>query len=180
MKKGGTGGGSTVTGLAFERKVDFLSQLKKIPGYKVQKSSSAGSEVLFEGQLVARSFKKHDFYRFLKEMNIGWEDYISAKLLPDDALLVVVRETLFIIEIKFQQGSGSVDEKLQTCDFKKKQYQKLVKPLGLKVEFVYVLDEWFNQERYSDVLEYIESMNCHYRFDVIPLAWLGLPNPKDA
>jgi len=42
--------------------------------------------------------------------------------LPDDAMLVIIRETLFIIEIKFQQVEGSVDEKLQTCDFKRKQF----------------------------------------------------------
>jgi len=29
-------------------------------------------------------------------------------------LLVIVRETLFIIEVKYQQVAGSVDEKLQT------------------------------------------------------------------
>ena len=45
-------------------------------------------------------------------------------------LLVIVRETLFIIEVKYQQVEGSVDEKLQTCDFKRKQYLKLVVGLG--------------------------------------------------
>ena len=46
-----------------------------------------------------------------------------------------MRETLFIIEVKYQQLAGSVDEKLQTCDFKRKQYLKLVNYLGLKVEY---------------------------------------------
>jgi hypothetical protein len=41
--------------------------------------------------------------------------------------------------------AGSVDEKLQTCDFKRKQYLKLVQPLGIKVEYVYVLNDWFKQ-----------------------------------
>jgi hypothetical protein len=48
-------------------------------------------------------------------------------------------KTLFIIEVKYQQVAGSVDEKLQTCDFKRKQYLKLVRSLELKVEYVYVL-----------------------------------------
>jgi len=74
-------------------------------------------------------------------------------LLPDDALLVIVRETLFIIEVKYQQVEGSVDEKLQTCDFKCKQYLKLVGSLGLKVEYVYVLNDWFRNPRYKDVLD---------------------------
>jgi len=95
--------------------------------------------------------------------------------LPDDALLVIVRETLFIIEVKYQQVAGSVDEKLQTCDFKRKQYLKLASPLGLKVEYVYVLSDWFNKPEYRDVLAYIHSVNYHYKSNEIPLSWLGLP-----
>jgi len=62
------------------------------------------------------------------------------------------------------------------CDFKRKQYQKLVRPLGLRVEYVYVLSDWFRKPEYKDVLEYIESVNCHYIFNTLPLAWLGLPS----
>ena len=91
--------------------------------------------------------------------------------------MVIVRETLFIIEVKYQQVEGSVDEKLQTCDFKRKQYLKLVVGLGLKVEYVYVLNDWFKDPRYKDVLNYINSVNCHYKFGSLPLAWLGLPEP---
>jgi hypothetical protein len=128
---------------------------------------------------MGNSFKKHDFYRFLEENNIDWTKLISKKLLPDDALSVIVRETLFIIEVKYQQVSGSVDEKLQTCDFKRKQYLKLVQKLGLKVEYVYVLNDWFKNPSYEDVLDYINSVNCHYKFNELPLAWLGLPSGKN-
>lgn len=93
-------------------------------------------------------------------------------------MLVIVRETLFIIEVKYQQVAGSVDEKLQTCDFKRKQYLKLVAPLGLKVEYVYVLNDWFKQPQYKDVLDYIHSVNCHYKFNELPLAWQELPTKK--
>ena len=126
--------------------------------------------------ITARCFKKHDFYTFLEEFGINWEEIISKKLLPDDALLVIVRETLFIIEVKYQQVAGSVDEKLQTCDFKRKQYLKLVSKLELKVEYVYVLNDWFKHDSYRDVLAYINSVNCHYKFNKLPLAWLGLPS----
>lgn len=34
-----------------------------------------------------------------------------------------------MIEYKFQKDAGSVDEKLQTCDLKKKQYKKLLSNL---------------------------------------------------
>lgn len=176
MKTGGRGGGNTVTGLNFENKVDFRSLLQRIPGYSVENiSGKAGMGVFFEDKLVARCFKKFEFYKFLDEEKVNWKNILSRKLLPDDALLVIVRETLFIIEVKYQQVTGSVDEKLQTCDFKRKQYLKLVAPLDLKVEYVYVLNDWFKKPEYTDVLDYIHSVNCHYKFNELPLSWLGLP-----
>ncbi|HAB50804.1 MAG TPA: hypothetical protein DCE80_01265 [Ignavibacteriales bacterium] len=179
MKTGGCVGGTTLTGLNFERKVDFQKLLECIPGYEIKKiPSKAGMGIYFENNMVARCFKKHEFYKYLDELNVNWKNILTRKLLPDDALLVIVRETLFIIEVKYQQGDGSVDEKLQTCDFKRKQYLKLVASLGIKVEYVYVLSEWFNKPKYKDVLDYINSVNCHYKFNELPLAWLGLPTKK--
>ncbi len=179
MKTGGLGGANTLTGLNFESKVDFQKLLGEIPGYSLAKiPDKAGIGVFFEGKLVARCFKKHDFYRFLDESKVDWQNMLSKKLLPDDAMLVIIRETLFIIEVKYQQVAGSVDEKLQTCDFKRKQYLKLVAPLGLKVEYVYVLNDWFKKPGYRDVLDYVHSVNCHYKFNELPLAWLGLPTKE--
>lgn len=180
MKRGGKGGSNTTTGLVFEGKVDLQTLLASQPGYSIKPiDGKAGNGVYFEDTLVARCFRKHDFYRFLAEEGIRWNETISQQLLPDDALLVIIRSTLFIIEVKWQQVPGSVDEKLQTCDFKRKQYQKLVARLNLKVEYVYVLGDWFKSPRYADVLAYIHSVNCHYRFGSIPLDWLGLPVPKN-
>lgn len=82
---------------------------------------------------------------------------------------------MFFIKLKYQQVAGSVNEKLQTCDFKRKQYLKLVQPLDIKVEYVYVLNDWFKQPSYKDVLDYINSVNCHYKFNELPLTWLGMP-----
>ncbi|MCM8821862.1 MAG: hypothetical protein NC831_03495 [Candidatus Omnitrophica bacterium] len=179
MKKGGEGGNKTITGLYFEKDVDFQRLLSRIPGYELKKiPSKAGIGVFFEGKLVAKCFRKYEFYKFLEENNISWKNLISKKLLPDDALLVIIRETLFIIEVKYQQVSGSVDEKLQTCDFKRKQYMKLVSPLNLKVGYIYVLNDWFKKKEYKDVLDYIKSVGCHYCFNELPISWIGLPVKK--
>jgi hypothetical protein len=178
MIEGGIGGACTLTGLNFEKVSDFQSLLAAKPGYEVRPvPGQAGKGVFYKGELVARCFRKNSFYEFLKELGIDWKTKMTKKLLPDDALLVIVRETLFIIEVKWQQVAGSVDEKLQTCDFKRKQYQKLIIGLGLKVEYVYVLCDWFKADCYKDVLDYIISVNCHYKFGCLPLAWLGLPDP---
>lgn len=172
MKKGGKGGGRTKTGLYFEKKTDLLELLKRIKGYSLKKmQGKAGTEVYFNNK-----FKKYEFYKFLEEKGIDWREKILKRLIPDDAIIVIVNETLFIIEIKYQEVGGSVDEKLQTCDFKKKQYMKLVSSLNLKVEYIYLLSEWFKKSEYKDVLEYITNVGCHYTFDVLPLDLLGLPS----
>lgn len=80
--------------------------------------------------------------------------------------------------MKFQKVAGSVDEKLQTCDFKRKQYTKLMAPLNIEVEYIYILSDWFNTPAYKDTLDYVISAGCHYYFKYLPLHKLGLPVPK--
>jgi hypothetical protein len=173
MKKGGIGGGNTITGLIYEGKVDLATFLSEQKDYAV-----LGTDVFYKGVIVAQTFKKHQFYKFLKMKGINWEDHISCKLLPDNCIYVIINNTMFIIEVKSQVVAGSVDEKLQTCDFKKKQYQKLLSKLNMEVEYVYILSDWFRDKRYKDVLDYIQSVRCQYYFNYIPLQKLGLPVPE--
>lgn len=174
MIKGGTGGSNTLTGLRYEAKVDLGVFLNEQKGYAVD-----GTRVFFEGNLVARIFKKHQLYVFLKENNVDWTKHISKKLLPDNCIYVIVNNTAFILEVKHQETQGSVDEKLQTCDFKKKEYIKLFSELNYRVEYCYILDTWFKQACYKDVLDYIISVGCKYYFNYIPLQELGLPVIED-
>ena len=179
MIKGGTGGGNTTTGLRFEQRTDIRQIFENIEGYSIIESTNrTGYEIWFNHEKLAYCFKKRELYRFLEQEPycVNWQEHLSKRLEPDNALFVIVRDTLFIIEIKFQQVSGSVDEKLQTCDFKRKQYSKLVRDLGWRVEYVYVLNDWFRDPVYRDTLDYIHSMNCHYLFNEVPLAGLGLPS----
>lgn len=175
MKKGGVGGENTKTGLIFEGKTDLATFLAKQPGYSMPDEE----HVYYNDKLVGRVFKKYRFYDvFLKELGIDWTKHISKRLLPDDSIFVLSNNTLHIIECKHQERAGSVDEKLQTCDFKKKEYQKLMSQVNIDVEYIYLLDEWFKDPKYKDALDYIISVNCHYYFEYIPLKKLGLPVPE--
>lgn len=174
MIKNGKGGGNTKTGLIFEGKTDLATFLKSQKGYAIDKD-----EVYYNGEMIARIYKKRGFERFLKELGIDWETIISKPLYPDDSIYVIINNTMFIIECKSQQVAGSVDEKLQTCDFKKKEYQKLMSQANIEVEYIYLLNNWFRNPKYKDVLDYIISVRCQYYFEYIPLAKLGLPVPPD-
>jgi hypothetical protein len=67
-----------------------------------------------------------------------------------------------------------VDEKFQTCGFKLRQYTKLFEPLKIDVKYVYLLNDWFAQERYTDVLAYIKETGADYHFKTLPLELLDL------
>lgn len=175
MIKSGKGGGNTRTGLVFEGKTDLATFLNSQPHYSVNEH-----KVFYDNEKVAEVYKKHSFYKvFLTRLQIDWKQYISKQLLPDDSVFVLLNNKLFIIECKHQEVAGSVDEKLQTCDFKKKQYKKLMSAANIDVEYIYLLDNWFRDPRYKDVLDYIHSVGCDYYFEYIPLIRLGLPVPPE-
>jgi len=174
MIRGGKGGSKTaISGLRFESRVAMKNLLDSLPGYKVEDDT-----VYFKSEKVAEFYGKNKLYKNLLEPNnIDYSIIISKKLLPDEAILILAGKTLYIIEIKFQEVAGSVDEKLQTCDFKNKQYNKLLAPLGISVKYVYILSDWFKKDVYRDVLKYVNSVGCHYFFHELPLSFLGLPAP---
>lgn len=164
----GGGAKTNLNGLHFERGTDLREAIAKHENYQVK-----NDEVFKDGSVVASYYEKNGLYKKLLTPNgINYKTVLSKKLLPDGALLV--GDTLYIIEKKFQGGAGSVDEKLQTCDFKKKQYQKLFDPIGIKVEFYFILNAYFEKPVYRDVFEYIKSVGCKYFIEVLPLEEVGL------
>lgn len=175
MIEGGKGGAKTnVHGLEFERRVDLRKVFDKLDGYEVKEN-----DLYFDGKIVGKFYKKYGLYNgILKEMGINYSKRISKKLLPDETLLVLKSNTLFIIEMKFQKVSGSVDEKLQTCDFKLKQYKKLFEGSGIKVKYIYVLNDWFKKPEYKDTLDYVRSVDCDYYFNELKFSVLGLPEAR--
>ena len=85
----GKGGGNTRTGLVFEGKTDLSTFLKSKTGYDV-----IDYDVFYNGEKVARVFKKHSFYKvFLKELNIDWKQHISKQRNREKALSA----TLFFV-----------------------------------------------------------------------------------
>lgn len=174
MIEGGTGGANTRTGLEFEGKFDLRTKLESIPGYTVD-----GINVYYQGEEIGQILKKYELYsQFLKPRGVNWKEYISSQLLPDNGIYVIVSNTAYILETKTQKKNGSVDEKLQSCDFKKKQYMKLFSPLNIDVQYIYILSDWFRRPKYRDVLDYIVSMGCQYFIEYIPLKEIGLPLPS--
>jgi len=173
MIKDGKGGErTTASGLSFEDKVE-LTETLMAKGFLLG-ASFVGKTLHDAGGVRGLLFKKGDLYKFLRRERVDYGRILSKKLLPDNVFLNYGSRTAYIIEVKYQITAGSVDEKLQTCDFKKKQYRKLLGPAGYQVEFAYVLNSWFKKDEYKDTMNYIRESGCHYFFREIDTAFLGL------
>lgn len=111
-KKNIYGGGARTNevGLQFEQETSLYDAIKNA-GFIVR-----GRDVYFENKKIAIIAGKHDLYTVLLEPNgVYYQNIISKRLLPDEALYNLTDSTVYIIEKKFQSVAGSVDEKLQTC-----------------------------------------------------------------
>lgn len=135
----------------------YLNKLiTSVKGIKlIENKNKAGQSVYYEGKLVARNFRKKELYNFLSEFGVNWCDVLSKQIFPTDALQIIDNKTLLIIEVRCKQAVKYVYRKLQACNFKRKQFIKLVAPLGIKVEYVFVLDDRFRKQEYKDILEYV-------------------------
>ncbi|MDA9753706.1 hypothetical protein N9V35_00695 [bacterium] len=168
--KVGGGAKTNVNGLAFEGRTNLLDAFKADKNFEIVRS-----KVFYNNQLIGEYLEKHSFYKdFLEPNGISYRDINSKKYLPDSVFYNHKNKTVYIIEKKFQEQGGSVDEKIQTCGFKKHIFSKLITPMGLKIEYYYLLNDWFDQSQYNDVFDYIKEVGCKYFINFIPFDELGL------
>lgn len=167
--KHGGGAKTNANGLRFEQDTSLNTALINA-GYKIQEK-----EVLYGNESIGFSVPKRKLYsKFLNPREINYLDYNYKRWEPDECFINEKTKTAYIIEKKFQNSSGSVDEKLLGCEFKKRKYMNLLAPLGYEVIFLYVFNDWFKHPRYRDILDYIKENGCYYFFNEIPLDFLGL------
>lgn len=165
----GGGARTNANGLYFEQTTSLEDALENAR-YNVY-----GTEVYDGEKLIGLTVPKNKIYScFLEPNGIDYTYYNSKKWLPDECFIHLEDKVAYIIEKKFQNCEGSVDEKLPGCHFKKLEYEKLFAPLNFQVEYLYVFNDWFLKDKYKDTLEYIEMMDCQFFFNEIPLDFLGL------
>lgn len=167
--KHGGGAKTNENGLLFEQSTSLVNSLSN-SGFTI-----TNDEVFFDGKFLGYTYNKHNFYsNFLSKKKINYEDYNSIKWLPDDVFINEINKTVYIIEKKFQNSSGSVDEKLATFQFKIYEYKKLLEPINYNVQYIYLLSDWFKQYKYKDYFDYMNLNNCSYYFNKLPLESIGI------
>ena len=128
-KKNTVGGGNqtNINGLGFEQETTLADALMEA-GFLLTPTNMIylGKENI--GKLTQ---KNHLYKDFLEPLGVNWKDYLSKRMLPDDCFVNYRNKTVYIIEKKFQSSAGSVDEKLQTCDFNLKKMALLKNMISL-------------------------------------------------
>lgn len=164
IKNKGTGAGGANTnlnGLSYEDKTnleELFSELKCDKKSKIRNIKFNN----YKNELV--NVNKSNLYKFMEkigEKNDKLQPAAGCKE-PDEAYIDINKKMVFIIEKKFQQTSGSVDEKIQTGPFKKIHYSKQFP--NYKVNYIYCLSDWFKRDEYTSVLDYLKENN-------IPVFW---------
>jgi hypothetical protein len=145
----------TTTGATFERYASLENILVK-GGYIISKDFKNYTLVHKGSKFIGYLLKGHALYRYIPH----YKKYIHRKLLPDNLLLMPDERRVMVFEMKTQSTSGSADEKLQTGRFKLRQYRKLFP--DHRVDYTFILDEWFKQDIYIDVREFIVEEGCAY------------------
>lgn len=158
--------------LEFEEKTDLTNLINQSLEYSVENKKVKNSS----GNIIGALYKKSEFTRdFLKgEMGLSVEDYWINTKQPDDCFVNFKDKTIYIIEKKFQSTTGTADEKPAACEFLLYLYEKIAKPIGYRVRLAYVFNDFFKQEKYKTMLDYMLTKDVIYWFNTINLNWLDL------
>ena len=180
----GAGGANTnATGLSYEAKTDLSTDYIIVPSPSPTNSPSTTStipdsplskypRIKFTGNnkkfIKANKSELHKIMTAANEINTNLEPAAGCKN-PDEAYIAPESNRVYIIEKKFQQTSGSVDEKIQTGVFKKYHYGKLFP--NYRISYIYCLSDWFRKAEYKSVLDYLIE-------NQIPVFWGNDPDYK--
>lgn len=142
-------------GLPYEEK----TSIEKFKNYKTKKTFGKNKNdffLLFKfNGIKIRKFQKSGLKNYLID---DFNKECEKTLVPDEAFLHKKSKTIYILEKKFQQCSGSVDEKIQSGPFKLYYYQKMYPDYNIK--FCYVLSEWFfKKKKYKPELRFLKEYN---------------------
>ena len=96
----------------------------------------------------------------LNKFGISMSDIFSKNMRPDSLVYNPKSKEITVIEMKYQNSNGSVDEKLQTCVFKKWQYLRLFESVDCEIKYWYLANEWYFKDEYKDLRRFIYMNGC--------------------
>lgn len=167
----GAGGANTnANGLDYESLTDLSDMFDKQCSLQNQtvkpKQLHHYKEITFQNYNIALiSAHQSRFHKAMKELNFpmlldidrGIKGPAHGCKNPDEAYIHLPTKTIFIIEKKFQQCSGSVCEKIQAASFKRRHYQKLYPQFT--IHYIFCLSEWFKTNCPAELIDLQEEQH---------------------
>ena len=171
MANKGTGAGGANTnanGLPFEE----VSQVSNSDEYNIQAEHTYYKVVDFGRNVKFITGKKNKFHTNMSR--ISTSDFNGKERLhglkePDQWFIREDTRDVYIIESKFQQGGGSVCEKLQTAFIKKRRLQRNYG--DLVIHYMYALSPWWRDNCPAEIEE--------LQLDKFPIFWGDSPTIRD-
>jgi len=120
-----------------------------------EETKTTQKEVNFKNLLIVKG-------RQLKEVLSKVYKKPLKELIPDEVIIDPDNKRIFILEKKFQNRAGSVDEKIQSGEFKKWKYERMYAP-EYSIHYAYVLSDWFKQPCYNDVWEFYQERHPYIK-----------------
>ncbi|MGL5684399.1 MAG: PD-(D/E)XK nuclease superfamily protein [Vagococcus fluvialis] len=199
MKSGGVGGANTnKSGLKFEENTDLSARITRdlvgkisVNQISVEQSVISSESLVFEvidvrdNHVIGLITKQYQFYNVLKNV-YGIDNQNNKRWKPDEVFFNFDTNTVFIVEKKWQQGSGSVDEKIFGFVNKRRLYQnnfnKLIDEPKPAVEFSALFNKsWWidgangrNMRQYADYFDNLRIDGVKIFFDEYDYWWFGL------
>ena len=153
----GAGGAQTnINGLTYEEMTDLQTE------YNLIKENEHSNRIRFNNSdtIFITTRQSHLFKCMNEHVNKDIKKAHGCKN-PDECFIDEENKRIFIIEKKFQQGHGSVCEKIQTSEFKIWQYSRTFPTY--EIVYMYCLSDWFKKNCKAE-LEYLEYKN-------VPVFW---------
>lgn len=196
MKKNGIGGSNTnKNGLKFEKNTDLAYMINKDLSAKYKlinhtlkiKSKNSVFDVisLEDEKKIGILAKQMTFYQIMKDV-YGLDNINRKKWKPDEAFFNLKTNTVYIVEKKWQEKPGSVDEKIFGFVNKRRLYQNNFNQLDhepkVTVQFCALFNSsWWingnngeNEQHYQDYFDNLRIDGIKIFFDKYDYQWFGL------
>ena len=151
----GTGAGGSNTnknGLSYEDITELDDDERYKTTDKIHINKKTIQKVEIDGKIYIK-LKKGDLKLHMERQGEYKEQ--ERSLQPDESYVDDVKNIINIIEKKFQQTPGSVDEKIQTAIFKKEFYEEQYP--NYKIKYCYCLSDWFKKDKYKPEMRYLSK-----------------------
>ena len=172
---GSQGSKAARNGKDFE-KICGLNPDKLHPKYYFDEMNKNNNKfIIFDGtKVVCESHPQKRFKSYLDKVGISPKDMDMPNLEPDNFILNFENNTIYVIEIKFQNKEGSVDEKPQAYLFRQRYFNDLFKSMGMEVKLIYVFSDWFKMEKYNYLRKNMDQDGVKYYYNELPPSAIGL------